>query len=278
MKIANQRSGLAVALALGLGLCLAVPAKADYYDDAVLTFRHGDYLDAFVMFDKLARQGDTRAQFMIGTMWYEGKGKPQNYREAYRWYLRSAYRGNADSQNNLGLIYQKGEVEATPNPVVAYAWFALAAAQNNEVARNNLDALSEQLKHDRLDARIIEGQTLAQEYSARIDAEKRHPRPAGPAASYAAAAGLTPHGFGESGEVYKVQLGLFGQSQNIKRLRSQLRKLHYRFEDTMVEFRGRTYHQFRIGAPYATIQEAEDAQQKVDRAFKIQSAIIPLLR
>jgi len=286
---------LTIPAALALWVCFSVPAKADYYDDALLTYQHGEYLDAFVMFEKLATQGDPRAQFWIGTMWYEGKGKPQNYREAYRWYLRSAYLGNANSQNNLGLIYEKGQIQPA-NPVVAYAWFSLAAAHNddetNTVAHDNLNRLTDSLKAEH-ENEIIEGQALAQEYAARINTEKQAQRkidlaavsaprlPPTPSPGVAEAGRhpvtLTPvlrRGFGE---IYKVQIGLFGQAQNIKGMRADLAKKGYRFEDKMIDVQGNSYHRFRIG-PYTSLQSAQAAKQKVDRLFKLQSAVIPLLR
>ena len=284
---------LTIPAALALCVCLSVPAKADYYDDALLTYQHGEYLDAFVMFEKLAKQGDPRAQFWIGTMWYEGKGKPQNYHEAYRWYLRSAYLGNANSQNNLGLIYEKGQVQPA-NPVVAYAWFSLAAAHNddetNTVAHDNLNRLTESLKTEH-EKEIIEGQALAQEYAARINTEKQAQRKidlaAVPSASLLpptsppVATGVGRHPVTpvrrNFGEIYKVQIGLFGQAENIKGMRTDLTKKGYRFEDKVVDVQGNSYHRFRIG-PYTSLQSAQAAAQKVDRLFKLQSAVIPLLK
>ncbi len=289
MKARNTLACIPAALALSL--CLAAPAKADYYADALTTYQHGEYRDAFVMFDKLAKQGDARAQFWIGTMWYEGKGKPQNYLEAYRSYLRSAYLGNSDSQNNLGLIYEKGQVQPA-NPVVAYAWYALAAAQNDgqssTIANDNLTRLSDSLKQAGHDKEIIEGQALAQEYSLRIHVERQAqrkidlasapgtatPSPGSMDVKVHPAAALTPH---RLGEFYKVQIGLFGQSENIKGVRAELDKLGLGFEDKVVEVQGNSYHRFRIG-PYGTIRAAEAAARKVNGEFHLQSAIIPLLK
>ena len=289
MKTGKRLSGILALLAVSL--CVTVSAKAEYFDDALLTYRHGEYLEAFSMFEKLAKQGDARAQFWIGTMWYQGKGKPQNYREAFRWYLRSAYAGNADGENNLGLIYQKGEAQPA-NPVVAYAWFSLAAAQNNDVARRNLDNLTDDMKQKRLDDKILEGQALAQEYLARIDAERRSQRVAvappatgrvgtGPqtlSSGVGVNAAPVPHrNMADAQEMFMVQLGLFEKAENVKRMRHALRKHGYHSEDVVVEIRGHTYERFRIG-PYATAQAAQAAAQTVNRQFNLQSAVIPLLR
>jgi len=101
-------------------------------------------------------------------MWYQGRGKPKNFTEAVRWYRQAAYLGNAEAQNNLGLIYRNGE-SLPPSPVVAYAWFALSAAQNNDVAGRNLSDLTDTMSPEQ----VLQGQQLTQEYLARIEAEKR---------------------------------------------------------------------------------------------------------
>ena len=61
-------------------------------------------------------------------MFSNGRGVPQDYAEAARWYRLAADRGDAPAQYNLGLSYAKGEVGETDN-VSAYVWFNLAAAR-----------------------------------------------------------------------------------------------------------------------------------------------------
>jgi len=78
-------------------------------------------------------------------------------------------------------------------------------------------------------------------------------------------------------QIYKVQLGLFEQAESVRKLQAALLRRHYDFELSPVEIRGRTYTQFRIG-PYLTVNDAEVMARKVDKTFKVESAIIPLIR
>ena len=254
--------------AIAILVSAMAPARADYFEDAVMSYRIGEYPDAFEMFMKLAKQGNPKAQFWIGTMWYQGKGKPQNYREAFRWYLRSAYRGNADSQNSLGLIYRKG-VAQPANSVVAYAWFALAAAKGNDIARTNLEAVTEELKPTQ--DKILEGQALAQEYLTLIEAATAPTRPA------VTPAALPRRDLSEAQEVFVVQLGLFEKASSIKNVRRDIRKHDLKAQDDTVEIRGHVYERFRLG-PYQTAQAAEAMALKVNKLFNVKSAVIPLLR
>ena len=73
-------------------------------------------------------------------MYYEGKGVPQDYEEAVKWYRLAADRGNADAQCNLGQMYYEGEgVPQDYNEAVN--WFQLAADQGNGDAQEALRKL-----------------------------------------------------------------------------------------------------------------------------------------
>ena len=45
----------------------------------------------------------------FGTSLREWQGAPQDYKEALKWYMKSAEQGNAAGQNNLGLMYGHGK-------------------------------------------------------------------------------------------------------------------------------------------------------------------------
>ena len=54
-------------------------------------------------------QGYAAAQSVLGTMYHEGAGAPQDYAEALRWYRLAAGQGYAAAQGYLGLMYDKGQ-------------------------------------------------------------------------------------------------------------------------------------------------------------------------
>jgi len=84
--------------------------------------------EAAKWFRLAADQGNAAARFTLGVMYGEGRGVPQDYAEAARWYRRAAEQGDAQAQYNLGLAYARGE-GVTQNPVEAHMWFNLAAAR-----------------------------------------------------------------------------------------------------------------------------------------------------
>ena len=57
---------------------------------------------------KKAMKGDKVSQFIIGCLYENGKGVPQNYKEAAKWYTESAKKKYTKGLNNLAGLYQKG--------------------------------------------------------------------------------------------------------------------------------------------------------------------------
>ncbi len=84
-----------------------------------------------------AEQGDTEAQRQLGLAYYNGKGVPQDYKEAVRWYRLAAEQGYAKAQRQLGYAYAKGK--GIPQDYKeAVKWYRLAADQGNVSAQFDL--------------------------------------------------------------------------------------------------------------------------------------------
>ena len=56
-----------------------------------------------------AEQGYADAQNNLGVMYRKGQGVPQDDKTAVKWYRLAAEQGNADAQYNLGLMYRNEE-------------------------------------------------------------------------------------------------------------------------------------------------------------------------
>ena len=150
------RSSAVVGMGLAFAVAMGAQAGATSLEDAVALYKRGDYETAAPVFERLARAGDPKAEFWLGSMWHNGKGRPVNYETALRLYGDAALAGNADAQNNLALLHRDGK-GVEPDLIRAYAWFSLAAAQDHSAARTNLSRL-----RDRLTSKeILAGQTMA---------------------------------------------------------------------------------------------------------------------
>ena len=99
-----------IALLLGASLSLASPVMANEaeFAQALAYYSSQNYGQAFVLFNKLAEQGDAGAQFNLGYMYDNGEGVRQDYGQAVSWYRKAAEQGNAAAQYNLGVMYENG--------------------------------------------------------------------------------------------------------------------------------------------------------------------------
>jgi localization factor PodJL len=88
-----------------------------------------------------AAAGDRSAEFEVGSRLAEGKGTNQNFKEAIRWYQRSATQGFAQAQYRIGTLYERG-LGVQKDLGRARVWYQRAAEHGNVKAMHNLAVLS----------------------------------------------------------------------------------------------------------------------------------------
>ena len=94
---------------------------------------------------RAARQGDSEAQFWLGTGYEQGLFGMTNYREAVDWFQKAAKQGHPDAQASLGQMYEEGE-GVKQNYKMAAQWYRKAAEHVPDLGgagqgRNNLGLL-----------------------------------------------------------------------------------------------------------------------------------------
>ena len=154
-----KRTRLGLSIVVGVVLVLNAPAWADG-PAGVDAYERGDYATALKEFRPLAEQGNTVAQNNLGLMYEKGQGVPQDYQEAARWFRLAAEQGHALAQNNLGVVYGKGQ-GVKQDYVIAHKWTNLAAANGVKEAVKRRDLLEEELTPSQL----AEAQRLAREWT-----------------------------------------------------------------------------------------------------------------
>ena len=88
-----------------------------------------------------AANGDPSAEFEVGARLAEGKGTDQSFKDAAKWYQRSATRGFVQAQYRLGTLYERG-LGMKADQARAEDWYKRAADQGNVKAMHNLAVLS----------------------------------------------------------------------------------------------------------------------------------------
>jgi TPR repeat protein len=119
----------------------AVPAWADL-EAGVAAYQRGDYTTALREWRPLAEQGNADAQNNLGMLYDKGQGVPQDYVQARRWYEKAASQGEASAQLNLGAIYGNGKGVPEDYQLALY-WFRLSANQGNAMAFTQLGLMYE---------------------------------------------------------------------------------------------------------------------------------------
>lgn len=112
---------------------------------------------------RAAERGKLRAQIQMGLRYEQGRGVPQNPREAARWFRLAAQQGNPEAEFYLGRAHRTGK-GAPKDCEFAYAFFERAAKKGHEKAAEWLAALAREMTPEQ----IAEGETLSKEAVGRI--------------------------------------------------------------------------------------------------------------
>lgn len=93
-----------------------------------------NYTKALVMLQKLVHKGEAKAQYLLGELYFSGRGISQNYVEAAKWVQKAAEQNHAAAQFNLGFMYEEGRGVKQSNSE-AVKWYQKAAEQDYAAAQ-----------------------------------------------------------------------------------------------------------------------------------------------
>ena len=114
--------------------------SAQHFDSAVAANKRGDYKTAIKHLRPLAEKGLPEAQALLGAMYAQGRGMPQDPAEAIKWFRKGIAQDNHWAQHNLGYMYSQG-YGVPQNYFEAAKWFREAANQGNADSQSNLGAM-----------------------------------------------------------------------------------------------------------------------------------------
>ena len=96
-----------------------------------------------------ASQNDPGAQYNLGVIYSTGDGVPQDYPQAVRWLDLAAQRGHVQAQHNLAMLYHEGKGTGR-DPVRAYYWMKVAALQGDDVSQDALKLVGQGLSENQV--------------------------------------------------------------------------------------------------------------------------------
>jgi TPR repeat protein len=147
---ARLRPSAAVAVGLSLEALLLIapgdhPALAAQANDTTRQGQEagdpGDVPTVIAAWRK-ADAGSAAAQKTLGLTFQTGRGAPQDYAEALKWYRTAAEQGDAEALTSVGWFYQKGW-GVPQDDAEAFRWYRKAADKDYAPAMTNLASLYE---------------------------------------------------------------------------------------------------------------------------------------
>ena len=152
-----------------LALALIGTAIAGPFEDGQVANRRQDYVEALRLWGQLADQGNARAQFSLGQMYYMGQGVPRDYAQADAWYRKAADQGFDYAQFNLGAAYEDGGLGVPQDYALAHMWFNLASSSaTNTDLRQMAVQNRDQVAAKMTPAQIAEARRMAREWKAKL--------------------------------------------------------------------------------------------------------------
>ena len=158
MKHSARFIPMVFVVAMFWGIAGCAPAA---YEKGLKYYRPDDAAAAARQLKPLAEQGNAEAQFNLGSLYYQGRGVPQDYKEAAKWFRKAADQNHVYAQVNLGSMYAEGiQGVIAKDYSQALMWFVFAAV------RGDMEAMEfrEDLAAKMTPAQITEAQKMAREF------------------------------------------------------------------------------------------------------------------
>lgn len=110
------------------------------HKNAEKAMSEGNFAIAYCLWEPLAQEGNSKAQFNIGWMYHNGYGLAINDSTALSWWLKSAEQGNTDAFYTLADLYLAG-FGVDKDKDVAMGWYIAAAERGHEASLEIIHAL-----------------------------------------------------------------------------------------------------------------------------------------
>ncbi|MDR2861829.1 MAG: sel1 repeat family protein [Syntrophobacterales bacterium] len=107
---------------------------AGLYEDALAALNKKSFQKAFQLFTKDAKQGNPESQFMLGSLYAQGRGVKKNLSQAAHWHEQAAKQDHPQAQYVLAIMYKEGE-GVIKDPSQTLYWLEKAAQHNSPDAQ-----------------------------------------------------------------------------------------------------------------------------------------------
>ncbi|MCL2762397.1 MAG: hypothetical protein FWD36_04190 [Treponema sp.] len=124
------------------------PSAGEFNAHAIKEYNAKNYAVAAYLWEKTAGMGNAEGQNNLGVLYDSGWGVKQNEYTSFNLTSKAAAQGNIDALNNLGVKYRDGR-GVKQNYKKAKEYLNSAASQGNEKAKGNLKKLKDIMEDDK---------------------------------------------------------------------------------------------------------------------------------
>lgn len=144
MKVSRLKIfGLLACLLFSMVFISEIHAQAEEnanFEAGIAAIEINDMPTAYKAFLAAAKEGHADSQFNVGVMYEQGIGVAKDDQQAVVWYGKAAAQGSSAAQYNLGVLYENGR--GTPVDFAkANDWYRKASVQGDALAVGNLGML-----------------------------------------------------------------------------------------------------------------------------------------
>tara|TARA_B100000989_G_scaffold244282_1_gene191353 strand:+ start:84 stop:575 length:492 start_codon:yes stop_codon:yes gene_type:complete len=126
-------------------ICLTSKISFADFDKGLKEFNNGNYENALKIWEPLAKEGLSNAQYNVGLMHHNGLGTKQDYKQAYYWLLLSSEQGNLNSIRLISTLYALGN-GVKKNYLKSYMWAKIGSDNDDQNSKLLLGELLKEMK------------------------------------------------------------------------------------------------------------------------------------
>ena len=104
MSVKSLTISLFTVFLMGIGMAQAMVNVSPIHEESITSEQ-----ESLMWRKMIAIHGNARAQYILGVIYAQGQGAPQDYYESLKWFRLAAQQGSTLAQLNLGVMYANGQ-------------------------------------------------------------------------------------------------------------------------------------------------------------------------
>ena len=125
-------------------ICLFSKISFADFDKGLKEYNNGNYESALNIWEPLAKEGVSNAQYNVGLMYHNGLGTKQDFEQAFKWLLKSSEQGNLNSIRLISTMYALGN-GIKKDFIKSYMWAKIGADNDDQNSKILLDGLLKEM-------------------------------------------------------------------------------------------------------------------------------------